>query len=45
MCVYMDRRAGPVAESSLARGEILLTGLEISPYKHCLTRGLGQLPG
>jgi hypothetical protein len=30
----MDKRAGPVAEISLERGEISLTGMEISPYKH-----------
>jgi hypothetical protein len=29
----MDKRAGPVAEISLERGEISLTGMEISPYK------------
>ena len=28
----MDKRAGPVAEISLERGEISLTGMEISPY-------------
>jgi hypothetical protein len=30
----MDKRAGPVAEISLERGEISLTGMKISPYKH-----------
>jgi hypothetical protein len=30
----MDKRAGPVAEISLERGEISLTGMEISSYKH-----------
>ena len=30
----MDKRAGPVAEISLERGEISLTGMGISPYKH-----------
>jgi hypothetical protein len=30
----MDKRAGPVAEISLKRGEISLTGMGISPYKH-----------
>jgi hypothetical protein len=30
----MDKRAGPVAEISLERGEISLTGMEIFPYKH-----------
>jgi hypothetical protein len=30
----MDKRAGPVAEISLERGEISLTGMEISPYKY-----------
>jgi hypothetical protein len=30
----MDKRSGPVAEISLERGEISLTGMEISPYKH-----------
>ena len=30
----MDERAGPVAEISLERGEISLTGMAISPYKH-----------
>jgi hypothetical protein len=30
----MDKRAGPVAEILLERGEISLTGMEISPYKH-----------
>jgi hypothetical protein len=30
----MDKRAGPVAEISLERAEISLTGMEISPYKH-----------
>jgi hypothetical protein len=30
----MDKRAGPVAEISLERDEISLTGMEISPYKH-----------
>ena len=30
----MDKRAGPVAEISLERGEISLTGMENSPYKH-----------
>jgi hypothetical protein len=30
----MDKRAGPVAEISLERGEISFTGMEISPYKH-----------
>ena len=28
----MDKRAGPVVEISLERGEISLTGMEISPY-------------
>jgi hypothetical protein len=28
----MDKRAGPVAEISLERGEISLTGMEISPW-------------
>jgi hypothetical protein len=27
-------RPGPVTEISLERGEISLTGMEISPYKH-----------
>jgi hypothetical protein len=30
----MDKRAGPVVEISLERGEISLIGMEISPYKH-----------
>jgi hypothetical protein len=30
----MYKRAGPVAEISLERGKISLTGMEISPYKH-----------
>ena len=30
----MDKRADPVAEISLERGEISLTRMEISPYKH-----------
>ena len=30
----MDKQAGPVAEISLERGEIWLTGMEISPYKY-----------
>jgi hypothetical protein len=30
----MDKWAGPVAEISLERGEISLTGMKISPYKH-----------
>ena len=30
----MDKRAGPVAEISLESGEISLTGMEVSPYKH-----------
>ena len=30
----MDKRAGPVAEILLERGEISLTEMEISPYKH-----------
>jgi hypothetical protein len=31
----MDKRAaGPVPEILLERGEISLTGMEISPYKH-----------
>jgi hypothetical protein len=30
----MDKRAGPVAEISLERGEISRTGMKISPYKH-----------
>ena len=30
----MDKRAGPVAEISLERGEISLTGMGISLYKH-----------
>jgi hypothetical protein len=30
----MDKRAGLVAEISLERGEISLTGMEISSYKH-----------
>ena len=30
----MDKRAGPVAEISLERGEISLTGMKVSPYKH-----------
>ena len=29
----MDKRAGPVAEILLERGEISLTEMEISPYK------------
>jgi hypothetical protein len=29
----MDKWAGPVAEISLERGEISLTGMEIFPYK------------
>jgi hypothetical protein len=29
----MDKRAGPVSEISFERGEISLTGMEISPYK------------
>jgi hypothetical protein len=28
----MDKQAGPAAEISLERGEILLTGMKISPY-------------
>jgi hypothetical protein len=28
----MDKQAGPVAEISLERGELLLTGMKISPY-------------
>ena len=45
--VYMDKRAGPVAEISLERGEISLTGMEISPYYIyiTLTSGLALLPG
>ena len=30
----MDKRAGPVADISLERGKISLTGMGISPYKH-----------
>jgi hypothetical protein len=30
----MDKLAGPVAKISLEIGEISLTGMEISPYKH-----------
>jgi hypothetical protein len=30
----MDKRAGPVAEISVERGETSLSGMEISPYKH-----------
>jgi hypothetical protein len=30
----MDKRDGPVADISLESGEILHTGMEISPYKH-----------
>jgi hypothetical protein len=30
----MDKRAVPVAKISLERGEISLTGMDISPYKH-----------
>ena len=30
----MDKRAGPVAEILFERGEISLTGMEISAYKH-----------
>jgi hypothetical protein len=30
----MDKWAGPVAEISLERGEISLTGMKISLYKH-----------
>ena len=30
----MDKRAGPVAEIPLERGEISLTGIGISPYEH-----------
>jgi hypothetical protein len=30
----MDKRAGLVVEISLERDEILLIGMEISPYKH-----------
>jgi hypothetical protein len=30
----MDKRAGSVAEISLERGEISLTGMGILPYKH-----------
>jgi hypothetical protein len=30
----MDKRACPIAEISLERGEISLTEMEISPYKH-----------
>jgi hypothetical protein len=39
----MDKQAGPVAEISLERGEISLTGMKISPYK--LASGLARLPG
>jgi hypothetical protein len=35
----MDKRAGSVAEISLERGEISLTGMEISPYKHSKFKG------
>jgi hypothetical protein len=37
----MEKRAGPVAEISLERGEISLTGMEISPYKHWLSLKAG----
>jgi hypothetical protein len=30
----MNKRAGPVVEILLEKGKILLTGMEISPYKH-----------
>jgi hypothetical protein len=30
----MDKRAGTIAEISLERGDISLTGMKISPYKH-----------
>jgi hypothetical protein len=30
----MDKLIAPVAKISLEKGEILLTGMEISPYKH-----------
>jgi hypothetical protein len=30
----MDKWASPVAEISLERGKFLLTGMEVSPYKH-----------
>jgi hypothetical protein len=30
----MEKPAGPVAEISLERGEISLTGMENYPYKH-----------
>ena len=33
-CVCVDYRAGPVAEVSLKRGEISLTGVKVSPYMH-----------
>jgi hypothetical protein len=35
----MDKWASPVAQISLERCKILLTGMEIYPYKH-----LAQLP-
>jgi hypothetical protein len=40
----MDKRAGPVAEISFERGEISLTGMGISPYKHS-QEGWPGLPG
>jgi hypothetical protein len=33
----MDKRAGPVAEVSLERGEISLTGMKISQSKYLQT--------
>jgi hypothetical protein len=36
LCFYMDKR---VAEILLERGEISLTGMEISTYKHSKFKG------
>ena len=34
----MDNRASLVPEISLIKGEITLTGMKFSPYKHSLTK-------
>jgi hypothetical protein len=39
----VNKRAGPLPEISLEKGEISLTGMKISPYKHSYEDGAGSL--
>ena len=41
----MNKRAGPLPEISLQKGEISLTGMKISPYKHSYEDRAGSLTG